>query len=221
MINHRIQILEWLIGVGATKSKVLPDLTQLEDGIQMTFDLSNAPGRPMGFKPTAVGVVQQTWAAATAINYSFDGGPGGALIRRYRFAPSSVTSLGADTILFWNNYNVPSRVFPSQLHWENAGGRQFDDRSDVPDSGNARRIIPFGYVALGQNPAQAAVPFPTGATRSGSSGVSDTWHEVNILIPAGDSGYGFNTNTILAAPATVQMEIEFDLFPLQSTSMPR
>ena len=86
MIKHSIQLIEWLGGVGSTKSRILPDETQFDQDVRLTYDLSNAPGMPMGPPMSACGVFNQTFATNRVINCSFNGGSGGAMLKRFRVA---------------------------------------------------------------------------------------------------------------------------------------
>lgn len=223
MIRHSIQLLEWLGGVGATKSRVLPDETQFEENVRLTFDLSNAPGSPMGANTTAACVLNQNLLAADQPVCAFRGPPGGAVLRKFRFSPTTVTALGGDVLCTFNNFNFTPRITTANLRGQNVGGRQFDDTSDVPSSGNVRRIIPFGQVSLMvASPALVAAPIVSGAERRATFAIFDSsYTEANLYIPPGDSGYGCIIGGALAANATIRGEFLFDLFPLQSTGLPK
>lgn len=220
MIKHSIQLLEWLGGVGSTKSQILADETQFDQDVRLSFDLSNAPGLPMGPGTYCHATFLQFFAIGEVPNVSFNGGKGGAMLRRFRVADSSVTSLGADSFLEFNNRNIGGRI-PSIVA-PNSGGRQFDDkRAVLVPGGSSRQIIPFSQVTLLTDPALAAVPSIRGEDRSANFNCSNGWHNSNIYIPPGDTGWSAVIAFVLTAPCTLIIDMEFELFPLDNTGMPK
>ena len=221
MIKHSIQLIEWLGGVGSTKARVLADETQFDQDVRLTYDLSNAPGEPMGPVTSAAVHMISTWSAGEVINFSFVGPPGGAMLRRFLVSDSTITSLGADTELTFNNFNVPGRALTSEVAHQ-SGGRQFDSMPGTAPGDNARLIVPFGSVRFMTNLALAAVPSVAGEPRVSTFGIEGGWHEPNIYIPPGDTGYGFIAAFVLpAGGASFVIDMEFTLFPLRSTGMPK
>ena len=208
--------------MGSTKSQILADETQFDQDVRLSFDLSNAPGMPMGPGTYCHAAFLQPFAIGEVPNVSFNGGRGGAMLRRFRVADSSVTSLGADTFIHFNNRNIGGRVaMPVGGSAPNIGGRQFDDRSGVPSSGNSRRLIPFSQVTLLTDNTLAAIPAIRGEDRSARFNCSNGWHNSNVYIPPGDSGWSAVIDFILVAPCTLMIDMEFELFPLDGTGMPK
>ena len=222
MIKHSIQLIEWLGGVGSTKARVLADETQFDQDVRLTYDLSNAPGEPMGPVTSAAVHIASTWAAGEFINFSFVGPPGGAMLRRFLVSDSTITSLGADTDLRFNNFNIPNRVLTSHIAHQ-CGGRQFDSMPGTSPGDNARLIVPFGSVRF-MTPlvAPGALPAVAGEPRVSTFGIEGGWHEPNIYIPPGDTGYGFIVPFVLpAGGGNFVIDMEFTLYPLRSTGMPK
>ena len=221
MIKHSIQLIEWLGGVGSTKSRILPDETQFDQDVRLTYDLSNAPGMPMGPPMSACGVFSQVFAIGEVINCSFNGGSGGAMLKRFRVADSTNTALGADSIIRFNNHNIAARVQATNGVIPSNGGRQFDDRSNVPASGNTRLLIPMNSVVLLTDPNLAVVPAIAGEDRPANFFSDGGWHNANIYIPPGDSGWAFTVPFVLPAAVTMHMDMEFDIYPLPATGLPK
>jgi hypothetical protein len=220
MIKHSIQLIEWLGGVGSTKARVLADETQFDQDVRLTYDLSNAPGQPMGPVTSACGHWASTWAAGEVINFSFVGPPGGAMLRRFLVSDTTITSLGADSALRFDNHNIAARALVVETV-QQCGGRQFDSMPGTAPGDNARLIVPFGSVSLMRDPALAALPAVAGEPRRSRFAIEGGWHEPNIYIPPGDTGYGFIVDFVLPAPAVFVIDMEFTLFPLRSTGMPK
>lgn len=223
MIKHSIQLIEWLGGVGSTKSRVLADETQFDADVRLTYDLSNAPGLPMGPPTSACMRFRTLFQIGEVMNCSFAGPPGGAMLRRFRVAPSTISNpaVGADNEIVFNNFNIAGRVRLQILDAFNIGGRQFDERRASGAADNARLIIPFGSVGFLPDVALAAVPTAVGEDREARFMLDSEWHNANMYIPPGDTGWAMVVPFVLTGAADLIMDCEFELFPLRSTGMPK
>jgi len=208
-------------GVGSTKSSVLADETQFDADVRLTYDLSNAPGLPMGPRTSACMRFFAIFPIGRVINCSFAGPPGGAMMRRFRVGPTTITAAGVDNDIQFDNFNMAGRARATAFDAQNIGGRQFDERRASAAADNARLIIPFGSVGFLPDTTVAAVPTGVGERRRAEFSLDSEWHNANMYIPPGDSGWGFVVPFVLTGAIPMIVDFEFELFPLRSTGMPK
>jgi hypothetical protein len=217
-IRHSVSLIEYLQGLGTTKSQVLPDLVQFDDEVKMTLDLGASSGRPMG-PPTTAGLIYDgiTVTATEFLLLRLDG-PGGGAILSGVIVDSTTAAAYPDG---WeiNNYQPTPVLYGNEKIAPNAGTRQFDQLGLNPS--NARVIEPFGSVRVSRK-VIPALPSVAGVDRSFQFlAPADTYVPLNVFIPPGETGLALHNRTANAAAVDVRFSFFFEPLPLSGTGMPR
>lgn len=216
-IRHSVSLIEYLQGLGTTKSQVLPDLVQFDDEVKMVLDLGQSTGRPMG-PPTSAGVVyERTVGAGNFAMLRLDGPPGGAILTSV--IVDSVTAAGYPDGFEINNYQPTPLTYANEVIAPNSGTRQFDSLGQNPS--NARQIIPFGSVRISSKLLGAA-PTVAGEDRAFRFfAPANVLVPLNVFIPPGETGLALRNQTANAAAIDLRMSFFFEPLPLTGTGMPR
>ncbi len=216
-IRHSVSLIEYLQGLGTTKSQVLPDLVQFDDEVKMTLDLGASSGRPMGPPTSAAMVYEEGVTATNFIMLRLDGPGGGAILNGV--IADSTTAAGFPDGWEINNYQPTPALYGLEKVAPNAGTRQFDQLGLNPS--NARVIEPFGSVRVSRK-LVAAAPAVAGVDRAFQFMTpADTYVPLNVFIPPGETGLALRNRTANAAAVDVRFSFFFEPLPLSGTGMPR
>ncbi len=208
MIRHGIQIIDWLASLGSSKSRVLPDLVEFRDGIQMGLDTATAPGNPVGTQTHfSVWLSDATGGVKT---WFLDGGIGGAVIDFVTMNDATATANAADGLIF-SNRRPGTLTTPFTVVSENCGTRQFDTFG--PNRSNQRGVVPFSsFNVTRSNAAHSA----GGARREASIiPIGGVVFPVSIYCPPGINGWAMVTT------GQTDVQLSGRLLALRTTNQPK
>ena len=207
MIRHGVQIIDWLASLGSSKSRVLPDLVEFRDGIQIGLDTATAPGNPVGTQTGFSIFLEQTGAGPKT--WFLDGGIGGCVIDSVAMTTATATA-NPDGIVF-RNRRPGTLTTPITVTAENVGTRQFDTFG--ANRSNQRGVIPFSRFEITCSFAAHAAG---GVQRIASViPIGGIVFPVSIYCPPGLNGWCFESD------GNTQLQLSGRLLALRTTNQPK